>query len=311
LAVTITHVDPAPKCHAIDGAPPVFTLNFKDPPTPGNPGAFVPPLVGANLIKAAAEQKNHPAGAQTHSDLVKVTVTVPPLPAAANPATIHTQGVHRDAPLPFTASVTGPAGNVVITPDFRSANGSLTDGTPINVGNVAAGVTRDVRLPLSKVGTGEPLTSYKVVASGSGTTDTHLAFVGLVDGVLSELDLGVATAAFAGGEFVVPMLRHETLDLFVFVDLTQWTSVLPSFAIGDEFDFVGGVSAELPGFLASTTPIAFVAGVGPTTAAPLTAEVFVGAQIDGHVPEPGTLALFVPAALLLVRAVRRQARRRA
>ncbi|MEX2650344.1 MAG: hypothetical protein WD673_15145 [Alphaproteobacteria bacterium] len=133
-------------------------------------------------------------------------------------------------------------------------------------------------------------------------TETTFAFLVFADEgseSLSEGNLALLNRFFTdGAEYLVPMLfdPSELTNLFVAVDLTQWLSQPSpiSFAIGDLFDIVGGVSPLLPGFLISTTPILFDAGLGffSTDPVPVTMRVQVGGIIDGrNIPEPSRVVL--------------------
>ena len=137
------------------------------------------------------------------------------------------------------------------------------------------------------------LASLTYTASGSATTTTTLAFVGEVDGVLSELDFDTALLHFLGTEeFFVPMLRNEGIDLFVAVDMVQWLSFMRPIVPNkpytvDSFGFI----EDLPGFLVSTTEIGFGANGFETNSPFSGGQVFVASVLDGQVPEPGALVL--------------------
>ncbi len=76
--------------------------------------------------------------------------------------------------------------------------------------------------------------------NGDPVTDTTLAFLGKVDGVPGELDLGAAMELFEGdNEFKVPLLTDTATgqNLFVAADLTQWLSFPSAFGDGDHFAF--------------------------------------------------------------------------
>lgn len=294
LAVTITHVDPAGDgtCHPnMEAASPAHVLNFgpAEPPPPGNPGPLQRPNAGA-FVKSAASQNGH----GPHFDIVKATVNVP----AAGNATILTSGSHVTNAGTFVASVQNNTNRIFatsVTPDYRRADGTIVNGTPVNL-NVGPNVDRPVPLPQSNADL-NPLASYFIRATGSPTTETHLAFLGNVDGVFSELDLAAATTLFMGAEdFFVPVLAHATSPLFVAVDLVQWLNnpTLPD--IGDIISINNGTSPLLPGFLfSSTDSISLDPALGRfATNNPLNGEqvTYEGLNIDGRtVPEPSTLAL--------------------
>lgn len=296
LSVTVTHVDPAADgtCHPnMEAASPAHVLNFgpADPPPAGNPGPLQRPNAG-NFVKAAASQEGH----GPHFDIVKASVTVP----AAGNANIVVSGIHAVTAGTFTASILNNTNRNItasVTPDYRKADGTLVNGPTINAGNVPANTDRPIPLPQNDADL-HPLASYIVKAAGSPVTETHLAFLGNVDGVFSELDMAAATALFAGSQdFFVPVLSHATLPIYVGVDLVQWLSdpIMPS--IGEIISITNGTSALLPGFLFSQTDDIAIDPIlgGFVTANPLNGEqvVFEGISIDGRVPEPPTLALLV------------------
>ena len=141
------------------------------------------------------------------------------------------------------------------------------------------------------------LASYDMLVSGSPMTDTTLAFLGLVDGEFSELDLAAAIELFIGfNEFFVPSLRpvaDPSLPLYVGVDLTQWLGAEAVFSPLDIFNLTNGMSDALPGILVSTSPITLGLN-GYETANPFSGQVFAAGRIDGRdvaVPEPATLVL--------------------
>lgn len=158
-------------------------------------------------------------------------------------------------------------------------------------------------------GTPRPPTDYRIVASPKNnnllggpppaTSSTVLAFLGTVDDVPSELDLFGAADVFLGDqEFLAPNFVHDTLDVYVAIDLTQWVNNPTAFQGGDTFNFVNGVSDALPGILVGTSPVT----LGPTgawmTADPYTGALEVDGAIDGRTPEPATLVMLAAGVLL-------------
>jgi hypothetical protein len=139
-----------------------------------------------------------------------------------------------------------------------------------------------------------PPTDYTVEVrlNTSDPTVTTLAFIGQLNEnpILTELDLSLLTEAFVGlNEFVVPSLSNANLDLFVGVNLTDWLSFPTSFTFGDSFDFINGVSSDLPGILVGTSPIVLDPELGFVTANPFSGSASVVGVIDGRVvPGPGT-----------------------
>lgn len=138
------------------------------------------------------------------------------------------------------------------------------------------------------------LVDYSVQVTGSPRSYTNLAFLGNDNGVLDMLDLGSAADLFAGRSgFILPELAHETDDIYVAVDLTQYLSAPIDFNYGDEFLFSGGVNESLAGFLVSSSPISYESGVGFYTDDGINARLYVRGGIDGHAPEPATLVLLL------------------
>jgi hypothetical protein len=90
------------------------------------------------------------------------------------------------------------------------------------------------------------------------------------------------------------MLRNESTDLFVAVDMVQWLSFQRSFVEGQSYTVNSfGMIDDLPGFLVGTSEITFGAN-GFETASPFSGgQVFVASVLDGQVPEPGTLLLAI------------------
>jgi hypothetical protein len=142
-----------------------------------------------------------------------------------------------------------------------------------------------------------------------------LAFLEGSVGDLGEADLSLFTQAFVGDdEFLAPMLFDEdgAQNLFVAVDLMQWLNFGSSFQPGDEFLISNGVSPLLPGFLVSTSPIAFDPSLGFTTTTPANVLAVVGGLLDGQaVPTPHspTFVLVAGGIVSLGFAVARRARR--
>ena len=150
------------------------------------------------------------------------------------------------------------------------------------------------------------LASYIVTASGSPHAETHLAFLGEVDGTLAELDLDAAAMLFSGDdEFLVPFFLDDSEGLFTTVDLTQWLSASTTFVPvpGQSFSFTDGLSHDLPGFLVSRSEINFVPGTGYVASddpsdpndGPFSGQLLLAGLIDGQaavIPEPATLTLF-------------------
>lgn len=188
---------------------------------------------------------------------------------------------------------------------------SYADGTSQSLekwhpGTVAPGKRAEGDLPKSSLGL--PPTDVNVIPVGSFSAATTLAFIGDVDGTVSEIDYGVGIEYFTGGEeFVVPYVESATQDLYVFVDLTQWLSFPYSFNNDEIFDFNDGINSLLPGFLVATAPINFIPGQGLVYDA---TTLYSGSLktvgiIDGKIPESDTLTL-VGLGIVVIRFLRRR-----
>jgi len=187
---------------------------------------------------------------------------------------------------------TNPIG-VTLTPDYRTPE-QLIDGNPIPLGSL--GQNGKKVLPIPGTFQNGILTSMKVKTTGSASSETHAAFLGEVDGVFTEMNLDVGIALFAGEnvDFTYPLFFHDTRDLFIGIDLTQWLSFPTPFSPLQSFSFQNGTSDLLPGVLVGTAPVT----LGPNgfeSTAPFTGDAFVRAVGDGSfapVPEPSTFILW-------------------
>jgi hypothetical protein len=150
-------------------------------------------------------------------------------------------------------------------------------------------------LPVPDSAKGQPPTDYKVkyTLGDPSSTATTLAFLTGSFGDFTEADLGLMTNFFAGDqEFLVPMLfdGSNNSNLFAAVDLTQWLSFPTAFNNGDQYSFVNGKSAALPGFVVGTSEVMLDPSVGFTTANPFTGTLIAKGIIDGQsIPEPSAL----------------------
>jgi hypothetical protein len=262
----------------------------------------------SDFIRIKADQTSH--GANSAVDVAKATV--------ANGA-VTTMGNHYDKPqkLKWSLHNNAPAGgnnltNIKVVPSYRMGNGDIYE----DINQVSSDNRKDIPpggedeggfKPTVKVdGQKGTLSDYRISAIGSPLSEASLAFIGNVDGILNELDLGAATSLFTDiGEFLVPMFANDVNDpLYIGVDLGQWltaisfgTAFFPSYL--DTFNISNGVSSNLPGFLFSTSPLEFLAGTGWVTSGassfntPLDGSVYMRATIDGSVPEPSTLTLIM------------------
>ncbi|CCI04651.1 exported hypothetical protein [Microcystis aeruginosa PCC 9443] len=296
LTATIQHIKGA-------GVPPIgplFGYSFLNLQRPPN----------GILVKGLVQQKNH---GDIDADITRTIVRLPAVGVGGPQAEVLLSGTHIRKGNPFQASLhntTGRPLTVFIKPSYRSQDGTVVFGDELDPIVLDNNNSRKIPLP-ARPDLGE-LSDYAIRASGSGITETTLAFIGEVDGVLTELDLSAATSLFVGFDpFLVPSLNNQTLDLFVAVDLVQWLSNNPfTPGIGDTFDVANGVSSLLPGFLFSTSEISFVPGTGFVNNAPFNGQVsFNGLVIDGQVvvPEPtSTLSLLALGTLGAASTLKRQ-----
>jgi hypothetical protein len=208
---------------------------------------------------------------------------------------VEVTGIHEGLPVAVVPSLlnTGPGPvTVQITPDYRAPGRVVTVGPTRDAGVVGAGPNPrkfDKLDPTRGLGV---LSSVAIRFSGSPSfSDTEMAFLGLVDGVFSELDFDLGIDLFTGGsEFVLPGLENDATDLFIGVDLTQWLTNPTPFSAADVFSFIGGLDPLLPGFLVGTSPVT-LGPLGLETASPFTGDAFVRTTLDGEVgsvPEPGS-----------------------
>ena len=252
------------------GIGPLFTYTF--PP-------LQQPLNGI-LVKASVSQKDH---GPMDADITRTTVRLPAVGGGGPQAEVVLSGTHIRKGNQFQASFhnkTNRPLTVFIKPSYRTQDNTIVFGDEL--GPIVVDSNDSGKIPLPERPDLGELSDYSIRASGSGITETTLAFIGEVDGVLTELDLSAATSLFVGSDpFLVPSLNNQTLDLFVAVDLVQWLSNNPfTPEIGDTFDVANGVSSLLPGFLFSTSEISF---------APFNGQVsFNGLVIDGQVVVPET-----------------------
>lgn len=255
-----------------------------------------PPLANKASEGWALEQISH----GTHRDvgILGAMISGVRLP---NKGIISIDGLHEDSQLPVKPSfenLQNHAVNLTIIPDYRDASGNITDGPPLTPPNNDPTIPPSGSLPPgypsppihTELGT---LASLKYVWFGSNLSSTTVAFLGTVDGVVSEVDLDAGMQLL--GSFVLPALQSDTADLFIGVDLTRLlghsTFFGPlTFNPFENFTFNAGVSDMLPGFLVGTSPITLGLN-GFETASLYNGTAFVIAVIDGEIPEPSTLPL--------------------
>lgn len=298
-AASVIHNPGAPACDPGHGP--------NDTPLVLGVGNIVPaaPAAGVSTrVALQAAQVSH--GPHWDIGYLRATVSVNAAGGFVAPTTIDVAAKHDPNALVRPSFHNDTTRNlaITITPDFRDKDDptKIIEGKPRNEGMLAQNQAKDYGKLPEKDANGNPLASYIVRAAGSPFTETHLAFLGLVDGVFSELDLGAAMVLFLSGrgEILAPFLRpwegdengaELPLNLYVGVDLTQWVGGGFSAPSGTVHDVVGGLSDALPGLYLSLSPVT-LGLAGWTSDAPYSGRAGVAGQIDGSVPEPAALALF-------------------
>jgi hypothetical protein len=88
--------------------------------------------------------------------------------------------------------------------------------------------------------------------------------------------------------------------LYSVVDLNVYLLSIPTFTLGQAFDIVAGLVAELPGMQFSSTPFSFDPATGAFNGTPVTIPGFADALHDPEaVPEPSTWSLLAAGFTLL------------
>jgi hypothetical protein len=248
-----------------------------------------------------------------HSDYFTGVLRVP----RTDDLSITIKGRHEGPLKPFEASFTNFTDKPLTgyyQPSYsitRPGDEIPNTGDRIPFGTVQPGQSAK-REKLPKKDDKDP-TDYVVVASGSATTQTTLAYLGTIgdDPSINELELAPLTEMLAGPDgFIVPMLReiNAAIDLYVFADLLQWLAAEATFTPLEQYDIVGGTNDLLPGFFVSTTRVS-VNPDGSFVGTPYSGIAFAAAGIDGHVvPAPSTLAQVATGILGLTLVIRRHRR---
>ncbi len=131
------------------------------------------------------------------------------------------------------------------------------------------------------------------VASGQGQTQA----AGLAGWLYDNGYVGTHT-------LTVPDFIKQAMSIFYGVDLTVWSAVgfdVDASLLGGTFDIVNGTSHLLPGYVFSNDPLSLGNG-GWGTSSPFSGTVTLDSfhSMSLVVPEPGGLALFGLAAMLLI-----------
>lgn len=205
---------------------------------------------------------------------------IPPNPPFPLPKP-HKIKVNKTLQIPFN-------GFQVLEPPIFEANVILSGGEKLEF-HIPTGLFTDLLFKVEEnvVRPGEivPLTLK---------TETHLGFIANNnDGFfLEDYTAALISTLGVGTEYFLPNLENfeigGELNIFIGVDLNQWLTSTPQFEIGDTFDFVNGLSNELPGFIAGISPIQFSPTQGWFTEQPFTGALTTTGTIDGdsmRVPE--------------------------
>lgn len=269
LEITVTRPDPGEKTRDVSGA-----FKAEHPTIPG------------------------------HIEMYKLVVRNTPL--NAGPLFLSVSGEHFGEDVPFNWSYTNTSkkkGTLNVRGSYPSGEKPATGGgldaqgdRMLNPGQGSRGTIEkgSFKDKDGKVKKEDP-TDYGLKFTFNPSTDTLLQFIGGSAGSYEKLELGAATRLFVGtDDFIVPMLSHADIDLFVGVDLVRWLTSPVVFAPDDIFSIVGGTSDLLPGFLIGRSPVSFDPVLGLVTASPFTGDSTVAGIIDGNaVPAPSTIALLL------------------
>lgn len=205
---------------------------------------------------------------------------IPPNPPFPLPKR-HKIKVNKTLQIPFD-------GFIVIEPPIFEADVILSGGEKIEF-RIPTGLFTDLLFKVEE----EVMRPGEIVPLPL-RTETHLGFVSEDNGsfFLEDYTEELISKLGVGTEYFLPNLENfETggeLNIFIGVDLNQWLTSTPQFEIGDTFDFVNGLSNELPGFIAGTSPIQFSPTQGWFTEQPFTGSLTTTGTIDGDsmpVPE--------------------------
>jgi hypothetical protein len=253
-------------------------------------GTFVQPATGI-VRRGVTERFTHGNG----FDIIRVLANVRPGTAS----TITTTGTHTRN-MSFRGSILGIQG----TARFKDENGNVlaasVDGK--NVGDPNAIALSPKNHATTAPATGNRITVVAAVGGAGLPVDpisfTTMGFVGETDGTPGLLDLGSTAALFEGGNsfFMPELVDPHGQTLYVAVDLSLWLDDPHPFASGQTFDFVSGMSSDLPGVFVGFSPFTTDPTTGEfVTSAPATGSFMDEGKIDGEVgqslPEPSTVLL--------------------
>ena len=280
LTTTIRHTPGV--CHSGEGPGPLFTFG---PITATRPAGLTVRFDGE------AQQQTH-AG---HIDVARAGVTTLGVGFPAGPeARVFVRAEHHGTPpigFRLIASFRHPGitpnpFTVNVTPSYRRPNGTIDTSAPAvgptNGNPITPGQRDTFNLPRTRGG--NVLSNFTITGTGSGSTATTLAFLGLVDGTFSEMDMDIATLLFVDTkEFVVPYFFDSLIDLHVGIDLAEWFLDPPDYNFGDSVMFTNGINPNFHGVTIGTSEIYFDSNNGFVTDNPLTDNVLITAGIDGQV----------------------------
>lgn len=281
-------------CHTGEGPGPVITFA---PITATRPAGM------AVNFNGEARQVTHDG----HVEVARIGVATRGLGFADPEAVVFIKAEHHDVP-PFgfrlvpsfrhPGIIAGPF-NISVKPSYRKSDGTIDNTAPSTAPVPVPAGQRDT-FPVPRRRNGAHLSNFTMTGSGSGSTTTTLAFLGVVDGVFSELDMDLATMLFVdGNEFVVPYFFNADIDLHVGFDLSQWFLNPPEFSFGDVLAFTGGVNPDYLGVIIGTSEIRFDDTLGFVTDNPYTGMVTIAGGIDGEVSEPPSVLLVALGVALL------------
>ncbi len=248
----------------------------------------------------------HPG--RDHSDLYRVVATEPT--AAGAPGRVTISAMHSIEPRPGWSFEPDRfrQGQYVVTASYPTAPNerqvppaTSTRGSE-QFGRGQGRVTGTLRPSTSA---GQAPTDWALEIAYNPRSVTTFAFVVMrPEGGLDKAPLGMMTRFLTeDGQYFAPVLMDvQEEDLHVAVDLTQWVLAAVPFAQDEQIDVVEGRADRLPGYLVSSSPVAFDGQAGFVSETPFTGTVVVSGTADGSIVEEAGLArlLLIALAALVV-----------